>query len=140
MSLENGKCANCGCILVLDDSKESGVCKYCGNELNILQALRKYKTEGINKFEFLILTADQAIKYREDYDTALDKYKQALNIRPDDYRIYWGIFLCEIDLIKKRCEKDCLSAVIADWGRRAYELAPEKTKPYYLQKLREAEK
>jgi tetratricopeptide (TPR) repeat protein len=149
MSIENGKCPGCGQAMSLDDSKEKMTCKYCGSEVIIPQAIQKCRIDGITTFDALILAADQAIKYDTDYDKALKKYKQALDLRPDDSRVFWGIFLCEMDSIAwyRRTKgfvqypndiPNCIQTAINKWGQRAYDTAPEATKPYYWQKLQEA--
>ena len=146
MSLENGKCPGCGQAMSLDNSKERMICKYCGNEVIILQAIQKYQVDGITTFDALILAADQAMEYDEDYDKALKKFKEALSLRPNDYRVLWGIFTCEMnsiayyDRIKGYVQVhgdifSCVRNAINKWGQRAYDLAPEDIKPYYWQGL-----
>lgn len=148
MSLENGKCPCCNGALLLDQSKEKAVCKYCGHEIVIQQAVQKCIVDGIATFDTLLLTAQQAVDLDRDYDLALKKYKEALNLQPNDYRVLWGIFLCEIEALKwyrvtkgyVQYEGDLPQNVeekINRYGERAKSLAPADVQPYYFQVIGE---
>lgn len=142
MSIENGKCPNCGGGLKLDSAKEKATCLYCGSELMVQQAVQKIVIEGIATFDALLLSAQEAMKYDHDYDKARDKYKQALDLKPHDYRVLWGLYVCEIEGIKwakyyhgyVQFPGDVFENVlkaIQKYGMRAYENAPQEIKPYY---------
>ncbi len=148
MSLENGKCPSCNGALILDASKEKAVCKYCGNEIVIQQAVQKCVVDGIATFDSLLLAAQQAIDFDQDYDLARKKYREALNLQPNDYRVIWGIFLCEAESIKwyQRTKgyiqyygdlQTNMDEVIYKWGERARNLAPAEIQPYYFQIINE---
>ena len=150
MSLENGKCLSCGAPMNLDASKEKMTCRYCMSEIIIPQAVQKFKIDGITTFDSLILAAEQAIKFDEDYDKALKKYRQALDLNPEDYRVYWGIFLCEIDSINwyKRTKgfvqfpgdvPNSIANAVRKWGSRAVMFAPQDLKIAYQNRLDEIE-
>lgn len=149
MSVENGKCPGCGQAMSLDNSKEKMNCKYCGSEVIIPQAIQKCQIDGITTFDALILAAEEAIKYESDYDKALKKYREALELRPGNYLVLWGIFLCEMDsIVWYRRTKgfvqfpgdipSCIDTAVSRWGQRAFDSAPDGVKPYYWQKLQEA--
>ena len=144
--LENGKCPSCGGALLLDSSKEKVVCKYCGHELVIQEAIQKVVVDGIATFDSLLLAAQQAFDYDEDFDKALKTYKEALKLRPDDYRVLWGLFLCEMQSIMfwytrkgyVQFEGDidsCIKEAIIKYGEKAILYAPEETKLYYREMI-----
>ena len=148
MSLENGKCPCCNGALTLDSSKEKAVCRYCGHEIVIQQAVQKCIVDGIATFDTILLAAQQAIDYDRDYDLALKKYKEALNLQPNDYRVLWGMFLCEIEALKwyqatkgyVQYEGDLPQNVeekINRYGEKAKSLAPADVQPYYFQVISE---
>lgn len=142
MSIENGKCPSCGGALLLDSSKEKMTCKFCGHEIVIQQAVQKCVIDGIVGFDTLMLKAQRALEFDEDYDKAENYYRDALELRPDDYKALWGAFLCEVASIRfaKRLKgyvqipgdiPDNLQLAIRKYGNRAYNNAPEDVKPYY---------
>lgn len=151
MSLENGKCPSCGGALLLDNSKEKVVCKFCGHEVVIQQAVQKCKVDGIADFDTLMLSAQRAIDIEQDFDKAAQKYRQALNLRPDDYMALWGIFLCESKSIRYwyarrgyiQVEGDIIENVdeaIKRYGNPAYLSAPDDIKPFYYRSINEFKK
>lgn len=142
MSINNGKCPSCGGALLLDSSKEKAVCKYCGHEVIIQQAVQKCVIDGIADFDTKLLSAQRAIEYDNDFDKAQKLYRQALELRPDDYRALWGLYLSEISSIvyAKNFKgyvmqpgdiNSCVEDVTRRYGNRAYANAPEEVKPYY---------
>ncbi len=150
MSVENGKCPSCGGALLLDNSKEKVVCKYCGHEIVIQQAVQKCRVDGIVDFDTFMLKAERAIQYDEDFDKARKNYKEALELRPDDFKALWGLFLCEVDAIRfaKRFKGYVVSPgdipretnnIIKKYGNRAYDNAPEDVRGYYLREMKKIE-
>jgi len=142
MSLENGKCESCGGALRLDNLKERAVCKFCGNEVIIISAITKYSIDGIVTFDTLLLAAQQAIELDEDYDVARKKYNEALALSPNDFRVLWGLFLCEMDQIQwYKIKKGFIQfpgdlnnnivLVIERYAERACQFAPPSTTAYY---------
>ena len=137
MSVENGKCPSCGGALLLDSSKEKVICKYCGHEIIIQQAIQKCTVDGIADFDTKMLSAGNAIEFDQDFDKAAKYYKEALDLRPNDYRALWGMFLCEIAAIRWAYDFKGYVQVPGDiyvnlqnainrYGNRAYANAPEK--------------
>ena len=150
MSVENGKCPSCGGALLLDSSKEKMICKFCGHEVVIQQAVQKCTIDGIANFDTHMLSAQRAIEFEEDFDKAESYYRKALDLRPDDYRAVWGIYLCEIASIRwARGLKGyvqipgdiptCVQEAIRKYGNRAYSCAPDDVKPYYYREMQKAQ-
>ena len=144
MSLENGKCPCCNGALMLDSSRDKVTCKYCGHEIVIQQAVQKCAVDGIATFDTLMLGAQQAIDYDKDYDLARKRYKEALRLSPSDYRVLWGIYLCEVETLKWYLNTKGYVGMEGDmmeyvndakqrYGQHAQSLAPDDVKPYYFQ-------
>lgn len=142
MSIENGKCPSCGGALLLDSSKEKAICKYCGHEVIIQQAVQKCVIDGIADFDTKLLSAQRAIEYDNDFDKAQKLYREALELRPDDYKALWGLYLSEMSSISYAKGfkgyvmqpgdiYSCVEEVTRKYGNRAYTNAPEEIKPYY---------
>ena len=148
MSLENGKCPSCGGVLLLDSSKEKVTCRYCGHEGIIPQAVQKCVVDGIADFDTLLLSAQESADFDKDYDKARKIYKKALELRPHDYRVLWGLYLCEIDGIKWARDYHGFVQMPGDipenvagakqkYGDRASTYAPDDVKPYYYRVMQE---
>ena len=148
MSVENGKCPSCGGALLLDASKEKMTCKFCGHEVVIQQAVQKCTIDGIADFDTKMLSAQRAIEFDEDFDKAAKYYREALDLRPDDYKALWGMFLCEMAAINwadnfkgyVQVPGDIPSNIqnaLMRYGDRAYTNAPEDVKPYYYRIMQE---
>lgn len=146
MSLENGKCPSCGGALLLDSSKEKAVCKYCGHEVVIQQAVQKCIVDGIADFDTILLSAQEAMDFDNDFDKARKKYSEGLNLRPHDYKCFWGMYLCEIEGIKYARQyrgfvqipndiESSVAAAIQRYGNKAYQYAPDDVKPYYYREM-----
>lgn len=146
MSVENGKCPSCGGALLLDPSKEKMICKFCGHEVIIQQAVQKVKVDGIADFDTQMLKAQRALEIDEDFDKAAKYYREALELRPDDYRALWGAFLCEIAAISYAANYKGyvqmpgdiplnIAEAIRKYGNRAYNNAPDEVRPYYYREI-----
>lgn len=146
MSVENGKCPSCGGALLLDSSKEKMICKFCGHEVVIQQAVQKVKVDGIVDFDTQMLKAQHSLEIDEDFDKAAKYYREALELRPDDFRALWGAFLCEMESISYATNykgyvqipgdiPQNISETIRKYGNRAYNNAPDDIKPYYYREL-----
>ena len=146
MSLINGKCPNCGAAMVLNDSKEIFVCRYCGQQMVIESAIQKCEIDGIATFDSYLINAQNAIDLEEDFDKARKYYKQALDLKPNDYRVLWGLFLCEIDSIEWSYNRkgfvqypndvfEHINRAINRYGNLAIQVAPNDVKQYYIEQI-----
>lgn len=142
MGMQNAKCPNCGAGLIVDTVVGKGQCMYCGGEVIFEDAIAKVKIDGIADFDSMLLAAQNELEYGEDFDSAMNYYKQALKLRPNDYRASWGIFMCEMNSIVYHHNrkgfvqypgdtKECVQNNINRYGMRAYNFAPQETKEYY---------
>lgn len=146
MAIQNGKCPDCGGSLILDSLNEKSICKFCGSEFVVQQAIQKLQIDGIATFDALFLAAQQTLDKEQDFDKARKKYKEALNLRPNDYRVLWGLFLCEASGIdfayhKKgyiQIEGDIpsnVNEIIHKYGMVAIQNAPLEIQNYYFQEI-----
>ncbi len=148
MSIQNGKCPECTAPLVLNDAQDRYNCEFCGKQIVVEQAIQRIKIDGIADFDTHMLQAKRAILIDEDYDKARKYYRQALDLRPEDFKALWGMFLCEVDCI--RWAKSLKGYVIAPgdipneyqkivnkYGNEAKNRAPEDVKAGYSQKISE---
>lgn len=138
-----GKCPNCGGALVVDNFKERSVCVYCGSEFSTATAVQKIVIDGIAGFDSLMLAAQRAIEYDHDHDKAAQKYRAALDIKPDDFRAVWGLYLCEAAAIAHAYDlhgyvkvpndaESCIRRAAARYGERAIACAPDdEVRRYY---------
>lgn len=142
MKMQNAKCPNCGACLIVDMVASKGQCMYCGSEVIFEDAVKRVKIDGIADFDSMMLAAQNELEFGEDFDKARQYYKQALDLRPNDYRASWGIFLCEMNSIIWHHNRkgfvqvpgdtrECVENNIERYGQRAYRFAPEETQEYY---------
>lgn len=53
MSLVAAKCTQCGANIEVDDTKEAGICKYCGTAFITEKTINNYNTYSVNNNNFL---------------------------------------------------------------------------------------
>lgn len=108
MPLVPAKCPQCGANIEIDDSKDAGICKYCGTAFITEKAINNYNTYVTNNNSFagasivvqsdteniekLIERASTFIKLKE-YDEAEKAYHEIALKYPMDYRGWFGIVI-----------------------------------------------
>lgn len=102
MKLVAAKCPNCGANIDVDKNSDKTVCEYCGSNIIVEDAIAKFKLEVSGEVEvsnltnfdklFKLANRDFANKYYKD---ALEKYKRAIELDPDNPIIILKIGLCE---------------------------------------------
>lgn len=105
MPLVAAKCTQCGANIEVDDTKEAGICKYCGTAFITEKAINNYNTYITNNNNFaganVVVqgSTDDVEQYitRAETFLKLNEYKQAYNIYKDicfkfpmDYRGWIG--------------------------------------------------
>ena len=126
MSLVPAKCENCGSVLQVDDLQRAAICPYCGTAYVIQDAITYYQsfTENI-PVEDRIHAGEVFLKL-EKYDEALDAFKQALDIAPDDYRTWWGCVKALSHNFTLQIESSQRLMQIADYYETALKIADEE--------------
>lgn len=91
MVLEAAKCPNCDGNVELDPKNTFMICKYCGSNIFVKDAINAYKEE--QKKEYRLKIADECLEKGITED-AEDIYKEISKKFPNDYRGWWGIIKC----------------------------------------------
>lgn len=101
MPLVAAKCTQCGANIEVDDSKEAGICKFCGTAFITEKAINNYKInaekvivngENINISNYDVdsaLVAVEKLINGELYDDAKKLIKEIIENCPYDYRGWW---------------------------------------------------
>ena len=102
MKLVAAKCPNCKANIDVDKNSDKTVCEYCGSKIIVEDAIAIYKLEvsgevevsNLTNFDKLFKLANRAYgnKY---YGEALEKYKRAIELNPDNPIIVLKIAFCE---------------------------------------------
>ncbi len=142
MSIENGRCPSCGGTLVLDNSKEKVCCQFCGHEIIIEKNIQHTVIDGIVTYDAKLKDANMTLDVDGDFDSAKKKYKEVLELKPNDYSAIWGIYRCEFCKIKYwnriqgyvSTRGDILAVfdnAVEKYAKKAILLAPEGQKEQY---------
>lgn len=107
MGLVAAKCTQCGANIEVDETKEAGICKYCGTAFITEKTINNYKIsaekvvvngENINISNYDIdsaLVAVEKLINGELYDDAKKMINQIIENCPYDYRGWWQMALLE---------------------------------------------
>lgn len=105
MSIVAAKCTQCGADIKIDDTKEAGICEFCGSAFITQKAITNYNTYNnfngatINiagvSLENLLKTANDCIDLGE-YDKAYEKFERVLEQDPYNSDAYIGKGLCSL--------------------------------------------
>lgn len=105
MGLIAAKCTQCGANIEVDETKEAGICKYCGTAFITEKAINNYKinaekvivnSDNVNissyDIESALVAVEKLIK-GELYDDAKKMIKEIIENCPYDYRGWWQMAL-----------------------------------------------
>ena len=107
MGLIAAKCTQCGANIKVDDTKDAGICEFCGTAFVIEKAINNYKisadkvivnSDNINISNYDIESALEAINKllnSELYDDAKKLIVQIIEKYPYDYRGWWQMALLQ---------------------------------------------
>ena len=101
IKLVAAKCPNCGSNIEVNQNDNKSKCEYCEATILVDDAIERLRIElsgevevkNLPKFKSLIKIADRAYDDK-DYEKALDNYRQALTIDPDDWRSTYREGIC----------------------------------------------
>lgn len=138
MPLVAAKCTQCGANIEVDDSKEAGICKYCGTAFITEKAIINYNTYITNNNIFAganinivggdidnyLKLANNAIE-AENGQEALNYANRALEIKADSCEA-WIAKMKSIEFIGTLGEPRISEAV--SYGENAIKFAPESDK------------
>ena len=103
MKLVAAKCPNCGAKIDVDKDSDSTKCEYCKSKILIDDAIQKVKIDvsgnveisNMSSFDKLLRLAHESY-YDRDYEDALEKYKKAQELNPDDPVVVLRVGLCSV--------------------------------------------
>ena len=87
-------CTKCGKVISCYDTDKTVFCNECGNNvfveegLNLLNKQYKAYIDRANRFTYQLY----------DYEKAIEEYKNALKIKPNDFTCVLGILLCNLSM------------------------------------------
>ena len=103
MALKPAKCPSCGANLTIEEERKKAFCTYCGTPFVVEDAIQNYyiqNTVHVGRVETLNLNTDMTANARieageaflklEKFPNALEAFEEALKIRPQEPRGYWG--------------------------------------------------
>lgn len=105
MGLIAAKCTQCGANIKVDDTKEAGICEFCGTEFITEKVINHYEinaeniivnSDNINLSNYDIESALKAVdKFMANklYSDAEELVKQIIQTYPYDYRGWWQMAL-----------------------------------------------
>lgn len=106
MPLVPAKCTQCGANIEIDDTKEAGICKYCGTAFITQKAITNYNTYVTNNNNFAgayvtiqgdseniekLIKRATTFEKLDEFLEALKVYKEVSSKYPMDYRGWIGI-------------------------------------------------
>ena len=86
-------CPQCGAKIQLASNLEVGYCNYCGTQIIVKDVIQKVKIVNNPTLENYIKIADRAYDDK-DYEKALESYKKALEIDPDNWKVNYREGIC----------------------------------------------
>ena len=103
MALKPAKCPSCGANLTIEEERKKAFCTYCGTPFAVEDAIQNFyiqNTVHVGRVETLNLNTDMTANARieageaflklEKFPNALEAFEEALKIRPQEPRGYWG--------------------------------------------------
>lgn len=106
MPLVPAKCTQCGASIKVDDTKESGICSFCGTSYIVEKAINNYNEYIKNDYhianaevhihdekstEKKLKNADIFFTKQNDPQKARELFLEVANDDPGDYRGWWGV-------------------------------------------------
>lgn len=93
VTLVPAKCPQCGADIDVDKNLETAFCSYCGTKIIIKDVVKKVKIVNNPTVENFIKLGNRYYE-EESYGEALDNYKQALEIDPDNWEVVYKKGIC----------------------------------------------
>ncbi len=146
MGLVAAKCTQCGANIEVDDSKDAGICKYCGTAFITEKAITNYNTYVTNNFaganvviqgdvddvEQYIARAETFLKLN-DYRQAYNTYTEISSKFPMDYRGWLGKVISETENYTDINHTDYSHKCNLDYFDKALKVAPADKQDYILE-------
>ena len=93
MAMQPAICRNCGGSISVDDVDLNGfsTCPFCGTSHKVIDVIT---IDGLPTAKSMLMNAGHAMQF-DDTDTAMNLYSQVLQIKPNCYEAWWGLYLCQ---------------------------------------------
>jgi len=111
MALVPAICTQCGATIEVDNTKEAGICKFCGTPFVVEKAINNYNVTNVNNNTFTnstvnfnsetelerLIGAAKGYEKLDDYNGASRTYYEITRRYPGDYRGWWGLVSSKFD-------------------------------------------
>lgn len=104
MSFVAARCTQCGAKIKIDDSKEAGICEFCGTAFITEKAINNYNNfirneyhidnaviQGGKSIDEMLANAEVFLNVHHDYDKAFELFQKCADEAPGDYRGWLGM-------------------------------------------------
>lgn len=104
MPLVAARCTQCGAKIKIDDSKETGICEFCGTKFITEKAINNYNNfirneyhidnaviQGGKSIDEVLANAEVFLNVHHDYDKAFELFQKCADEAPGDYRGWLGM-------------------------------------------------
>lgn len=108
MSFVAARCTQCGAKIKIDDSKEAGICEFCGTAFITEKAINNYNNfirneyhidnaviQGGKSIDEMLANAEVFLNVHHDYDKAFELFQKCADEAPGDYRGWLGMAKAE---------------------------------------------
>ena len=87
------KCPGCGANVEFDSDRDYGFCEYCGTKVMQEKIVVEHRVDETEKYGNIIRLANQAYA-AGNYSEAYDYYTKSLEIKQDNYMVFFRKALC----------------------------------------------
>lgn len=145
MAMQPAVCSNCGGRIKVDDIDLNGFgeCEFCHVPYKVIDVI---SIDGLPTVKSLLTSASIAID-NENYEKAVKLYNDVINIKPNCYEAWWGLYLCNshFDAFYQYKDKygnsgpltkaSIMQSTISKYANRAIEYAPKEISAQYAQNI-----
>lgn len=149
MPLIAAKCTQCGANIEIDNTKEAGICQYCGTAFITEKAIINYNTQITNNFagatinvsdvnveNLLILAKDT--EEMGNFLEARDYYTNVLEHQSNNCRALLGICLCSLHIIISSPERNLKYASKAiEYKKKEQDISDEEINKFIIDSANE---
>lgn len=94
------KCPSCGADVSIDSKSDFGICEFCGTKVMQEKIIVEHRVNETDKYNNCVELANRAYQGR-NYEEAYSYYKKALEIKQDDYMLFFRKSICAGNLSEK---------------------------------------
>lgn len=144
MGFINVKCPNCNTNVSIEDGKKSCFCPACGTKIEKEETIINNNITIIQQSEIVdsVIKSVEELMNNQNYEKALERLNDIFMKYPNDYRLLFMIYVCEINKINKLYLenyyshsslklKDIIKDVEEKYYNHAYNYAPNDIKEQF---------